>query len=454
MINKLTAVTQKLSPNLLKIVGNTAWLFADRILRMAIGLVVGVWVARYLGPDQFGLFNYALAFTLIFDTVANLGLDSIVIRDIVNQPSSKDEILGTAFILKAIAQVVALISAITLIVLLRPHDTITQWLVGIVAGGMIFESFYVIDFWFQSQVQSKHAVLFKNLGLIFISCGRVLLIQIQAPLILFAWAYSSEFLLTALGLVAAYRIQGYVLKAWRFSWRCATQLLRDSWTLILSSFVIMIFMRMDQVMLGQMLGDQAVGIYSAAVKISELWYFVPTAITSSVFPSILKVKQENPKLYYERFQKVLDFLSILSYTVAIAVTLLSNQIVNLLYGERYQEAGLILSIHIWTGVFVSSGLVRSLWTTAENLMHLAFLATAIGAIVNLVLNYFLIKSYGGVGSAISTLVAQCVASYLAGAFFFKSRRFFIKQTKALILESYFNKGLLYIKKALKNTIKK
>ncbi|BAY42993.1 polysaccharide biosynthesis protein [Scytonema sp. HK-05] len=446
MIHKLATVTQKLSPNLLKIISNTAWLFADKILRMGIGLLVGVWVARYLGPKDFGIFNYAIAFTAIFNTVANLGLDSIVIRNIVRQPSCKDEVLGTAFVLKMIAQVAVMVLAIIVIVVLRPNDTLSHWLVGIIIAGMFFESFNVIEFWFQSQVQSKYAVSFKNVGFVLASCGRVLLLQMKAPLILFAWVYSAEMVLSAAGLLIAYRFKGYLVKAWRFSFRSCKELLKDSWTLILSSFVIMIYMRMDQLMLGQMIGDSAVGIYSAAVKISELWYFVPMAITNSVFPSIVKAKEESTNLYYERIQKVLDSLSILSFAVAITVSFVSHQFVNLLYGENYIEAGVILTIHIWTGIFVCSGLVRSLWTTAENLMSFAFMTTATGAIVNLFLNYFLIKSYGGVGAAISTLVAQCIASYATNAFFPETRMFFIRQTKALILPSLFMRNVVYLKK--------
>ncbi|MCX7593293.1 MAG: flippase [Fischerella sp.] len=445
MLKKKEIITQKLSPNLRKIISNTAWLLADKVLRMVLGLLVGVWVARYLKPDAFGIFNYAIAFTAIFNTVANLGLDSIVIRNLVRQPNSKNEILGTAFFLKAIAQVVIIFLSLAVIIALRPSDTITQQMVVIIAVGMFFESLNVIDFWFQSQVQSKYAVSFRNIGLVLASCMRIVLIQIQAPLIMFAWAYSAEIALSAMGLVVAYRIKGFFIQAWQFSRRCATELLKDSWTLILSSFAIMIFMRTDQLMLGQMVGDRAVGIYSAAVKVSELWYFIPIAITNSVFPSIVKAKQESINIYYEIIQKVLDFLSILSYAVAITVLLESHQIITLLYGKNYIEAAAILTIHIWTGVFVSSGLVRSLWTTAENLMPIAFLTTAIGAIVNLILNYFLIKTYGGVGAAISTLIAQCLASYATCLLFKQTRGFFIRQTKAILLISPFTQMIAYIR---------
>ncbi|PMB15005.1 flippase [Fischerella thermalis] len=443
MLKKIERITHKLSPNLQKIIGNTGWLLADRVLRMGTGLLVGVWVARYLGPKNFGIFNYAIAFTAIFNTVANLGLDNIVIRNIVRQPNSKDEILGTAFFLKVFAQATIIFVSIATIIILRPTETLTHQLVGIITVGMFFESYYVIDYWFQSQIQSKYTVWSKNIGLVLASSMRIVLIQIQAPLLMFAWAYAAETALSALGLVVAYRIKGYFIRAWHFSWKYAIELLKDSWTLILSSFVIMIYMRTDQLMLGQMIGDKAVGIYSAAVKISELWYFIPMAITNSAFPSIVKARQESQQSYYEQIQKVLDFLTILSLAVGVIVSLLSHQIVNLMYGQEYSDAGAILFIHIWTGIFVSLGLVSSLWTTAENLMPFAFITSANGAVINIVLNYFLIKSYGGLGAAMASLVAQCVASYFSYLFLPQTRIIFIQQTKALVLPSLFKRLLNY-----------
>ncbi len=443
MLRKIEETTSKLSPNLQKIIGNTSWLLADRVLRMGMGLLVGVWVARYLGPENFGLFNYAIAFTSIFNTVANLGLDSIVVRNIVRQPDNKDEILGTAFFLKVFAQVGVIILSFAAIILIRPSQTLTQQLVGIIALGMFFESYYVIDFWFQSQVQSKYTVWFKNIGLVLASFMRVVLIKIQAPLILFAWAYSAETALSALGLLVAYHIKGYLIQAWQFSWKSAKELLKDSWPLILSSFVIMIYMRTDQLMIGQIIGDAEVGVYSAAVKISELWYVIPMAIANSVFPSIVKARQASQQSYYEQIQKVLDFLAILSYAVILIVSLTSHQIINLMYGNEYAEAGTILVIHIWTGLFVSLGLVSSVWTTTENLMRFAFIATANGAIINVILNYFFIKSYGGVGAAISSLIAQCIASYLSYLLLPQTRKLFLRQTNAIFLPGLISRLFKY-----------
>ena len=148
--------------NLQNILANTGWLFADRILRMGVGLFVGVWLARYIGPQQFGIYNYAIVFVAMFSAISNLGLDGIVVRNIVRDPVSKDEILGTAFFLKFAGGIITLIVSIGAILLLRSSDSVTCWLVGITAVGAIFQAFDTIDFWFQSQVKSKYTVYVRN----------------------------------------------------------------------------------------------------------------------------------------------------------------------------------------------------------------------------------------------------------------------------------------------------
>jgi PST family polysaccharide transporter len=433
MFKPIETISQRFSPKLLKVAVNTSWLFADRILRMGVGLVVGVWVARYLGPEQFGLYNYAIAFASLFDIVANLGLNSIVVRNIVCTPTCKNEILGTAFTLKLFAQTAALLLAIVIIFLLRPNNSLTHWLVGIIAAGMIFEAFDVIDFWFQSQVQSKYTVLAKNVGLWLTSIGRIILINMKASLIMFAWLWSAEIALGAVGLVIAYRFKGHLFQAWRFSLSYAKALLQDSWPLIFSSVMVIIYMRIDQIMLGQMLGDRAVGIYSVAVKISELWYFVPAAIANSFFPSIVESKQSSEKIYYNQIQNLFYLLSALAYVVAISVTCQSTQIVKLLYGNGYIDASSVLIIHVWTGLFASLGLVRGLWTITEGLMKYAFISSAIGASINVILNFFLISKYEILGAAISTVIAQIFAAYIANLLFTKTRKIFVMQTKAITM---------------------
>jgi PST family polysaccharide transporter len=431
MISKFATATQRLSPNLRKILGNTSWLFADKMLRMGISLFVGVWVARFLGPEQFGLYNYAIAFVALFNTFARLGLDQIVIRNIVRDPSRKDEMLGTAFGLKLAGGLLAVGFAVIAMLLSRPESSLTQLLVAIVAMGMVFQSFDVIDFWFQSQVESKHVVIAKNTAFVLNNLGKLILIQLQASVVWFTVMYAAEFIMGAIGLVLVYRNRGNLLQAWRFCRKTAISLLKDSWTLIISGFVIMIYMKIDQIMLGQMIGNEAVGIYSVAVKLSELWYFVPMAIVHSVFPSVVEARQTNENLYYQRIQKLLNALVFMSYIVAVFVSIVGPYAISTLFGQEFAEAGPILVVHVWAGVFVSIGLVRSMWTTTENLMHFALVSTSTGAVINIILNSLLIRDYAGMGAAIATVISQAFACYIANSFFAKPRKMFLLQTKAL-----------------------
>lgn len=443
MLNKLTAASQKLSPNLRKILGNTGWLFTEKIVQMVLGLLVGVWITRYLGPERFGRFNYAIAIVGLFIPFAKLGLDNIVIRNLARDSSDKDETLGTAFVLKLIGSSLAFFVTLGVITVSTPSDSPnyweTIWLVGIVASGTLIQSFEIIDYWFQSQIQSKYSVLARNAAYVLMNGVKILLIQLKAPLITFAIAMVAEYLLSAIGMMIAYRFQGNLMKTWRVNFTLAKSLLRDSWPLILSGIVIMIYMRIDQVMLGQMVGEKSVGIYSAAVKISELWYFVPGAIVNSVFPSIVQAKEISEEIYYKRLQKLLVAVVILAYAVAIPVTFLAPQIVTLIYGQKYAEAGNILNIHIWAGLFVSLGVARETWITTEGLMKFSAVTAAAGAVVNIVLNYFLIPQYGGLGAAIATVIAQIVAAYAVGAIYPPTRKIFIQQTKAITLIGLLNR---------------
>jgi len=391
------------------IISNTGWLFADKVLRMGMGLLVGVWVARYLGPEQFGLLSYTGAFVALFSAFANLGLDGIVVRNIVRNPSCRDETLGTAFVLKIIGGALTLGLTTGAILLLRPADTLTHWLVGITAAGMIFQAFDTIDFWFQSQVRSKYTVYAKNAAFLCVTLVKVVLILVKAPLVAFAWAGLAEIALGAAGMAAAYRVSGRKLKTWRASTHLARELLRDSWPLILSSVVIMIYMRIDQVMIGEMVGNTEVGVYSAAVRLAEVWYFIPMAVVSSVFPSVVEARAVGDALFYGRLQKLYNLMAFMAYIVAIPVTFIAGWVVEILFGAAYGKAGPMLALLIWAGLFTNLGVARSSFLTTMNWTRVHFITVSLGCLINVLLNLLLIPRFGGMGA----VVASCIAYWFA-----------------------------------------
>lgn len=390
---------------------NTTWLMAEQILRIIAGILVGIWVARYLGPEQFGIFSYVLAFTTIFGGIAKLGLDGIFVRELIHQPKLQNTYMGTAFWLKVIGAVMVTFF-MACIVPFTSNDATTNLYIFIIAGGLFFQGFEVIEFYFQSQVLAKLISICKVIQLIFSSIIKVCLVLIQADLFWFVCVTSLDMFSLAFSYFIAYRIKGNASFFKCFDVEIAKKLLKDSWMLVFSSLVVMIYMRIDQIMIKEMLGDYEVGIYSAAVKLSEAFYFIPVLLTASVFPAIINARKESAALYQKRMQRLYAFLIWLAIIVALPMTLLSERLIMLLYGEAYLPAGQVLMIHIWAAVFVFMGVAFSKYLLAENLQKIAFQRTLLGAIANVCLNFILIPKYGLKGAAIATLLAQFMANYM------------------------------------------
>jgi PST family polysaccharide transporter len=415
------------------VLNNIGWLFTEKILQIVIALFVGVWLARYLQPGAYGNFNYAIAFVALFSPLATLGLDGIIVRNLVKDPSKKEKILGTAFYLRLGGSCASIFIIYSAILLLRPKDNVTHWLVGILGAGLVFQAFDIIRFWFESQVQSKYIVYARNTAFCTTAFVKVVLILIHASLIAFAWAVFAEIILSAAGFAVAYHLKGNRIKLWKWDYAEAKSLIRDSWPLFLSGLAIIIYMKIDQVMLGNMLGDKEVGIYSAAVRISEVWYFIPLAIVSSVSPSIVEAKIIGEDLYYQRIGNLFRFMAGIAYGIALLMTLFSNPLVSLLFGPNYAGAGPVLAIHTWASIFVFLGVARGPWIVNEGLMKLSLYSSIIGAVINITLNLLLIPGFGVIGAAIATLLSYGVSGFLFNGFLPATRNIFYMQIRALLL---------------------
>lgn len=417
---------------LTNILNNITWLFFDKFIRMGVGLLVGVWIARYLGPEQFGLMNYALAFVALFAAVANLGLNSIVVRDLVQDPANANTSMGTSFVLSVLGGFSAFCLSLLAINYARPDDELAKVIVVLLSLLMVFKATDVVRYWFESQVQSKYVVWMENGIFLIFAAIKIGLIVAEAPLLAFIWALFAEGLLVSTGLMIVYALQGGQIRAWIARISRARNLIKDSWPLTLSGLAIMVYMRIDQIMLGQMLGDESVGIYSAAVKISEVWYFIPMVIAASVFPSIIEAKKQGEVSYYQRLQKLSDLMLLLALAGAIPMTFLSDWIIGLLFGNAYQLAGSVLAIHIWSGLFVFLGLASGKWFIIEGLQKYYFYRTISGAFVNVGLNLFMIPKFGIIGAAWATVVAQLCSNILFNIFNRKTRVIFFIQCKSFL----------------------
>lgn len=417
---------------------NTGWLFAEKILRMAVGLFVGVWVARYLGPTKFGLLSYAQSFVALFAAVSTLGLDQILVRELVKNPDQERELLGTAFVLRLLGAT-ATLGILTIAVNFTSNDAYTNALIFIIGSATVFQAFKVIDLYFQAKVISKYAVLANMISVSVSSLVKIILILYNAPLIDFAWVVLFDSCVLAMGYMYFFKKRtASRLQFLKIRTNIAFSLLKNSWPLIISGLAVTIYMRIDQVMIKNMLDNRAVGQYAAAIRLSEIWYVIPVVTSSSLFPAIINAKRINEELYYDRLQRLYELMLILSLSIVLPMSLLSNPIVKLLYGVQYNDAAEVLMVHIWAAIFVFLGCASSRWLLAENLQIFSLFNTGIGAITNIALNYFLIKIWGIVGAAWATLLSYSVSAYLSLLFWKQTRRNFIMLSKSLLFTKLTN----------------
>jgi O-antigen/teichoic acid export membrane protein len=445
MVAKWRAVVEKLSPGLRKILGNVGWLFAERLLTMILAFLVGIWVIRYLGSENFGKLSYTTSFVALFSAIAQLGLNAIVVRNIVHEEKAAPEILGTAFVLKLIASLLTIV-IIGIAIWTFETDPNVRWMTLIIAFSLMFSAFDAIEFWFQSQVLSGVLAILRSVQLIMSSLVKLSFIAFKLPLMAFVWLILAEQVVKVLGMLWVYLKYHQSMLRWRFNWSKGWQMLQDSWPLILSGVMVTIYMKIDQVMLGNMANAQAVGNYGAAVRFSEIWYFIPMAVCSSVFPAIIRAKQRSREEYYARLQQLYDLMAWIALVIAVPMTFASVPLLTTLLGKEFAEAGTILAWHIWAGPFVFLGVARSNWLMAENFTRFSFLTTSLGAIVNVWLNFLLIPTYQGVGAAIATIIAYAVASHISCLLYPPMFKPGLMLTKALFIPFRFEQNLNYFNK--------
>ena len=252
---------------------------------MGVGLFVSVWIARYLGPEEFGLLNFATAFVALFGAIAGLGLRGIVVRDIVHDLASKEEILGTAAVLQFVGGLIAYAISLGVIFWLRPDDVLAKVLVAILGSMMLFKVSEVAVYWFESQVLSKYTVWVQNVSFLIFTAIKVVLILNQAPIIAFAWAAMAEALMAALLLGVMLGVKGPGLRRLQVTLTRAKSLIKDSWPLLFSGILVSINLKFDQIMITEIVGEEANGMYAVAAAIPQLIIGLLLLLEKSLYPT-------------------------------------------------------------------------------------------------------------------------------------------------------------------------
>jgi O-antigen/teichoic acid export membrane protein len=403
-----------------KYLENISWLLLEKAFTLLVGLLVGVYVARYLKPEAFGLLNYAISFVSLFAAFSALGMDQILARELAREQEKHPVLLGTGFILKMAGSAILLLLMLG-VVLFMGHSIFTNTLILIIAIAELFKGFEVVNHFFQAKVMSKNVVQVQLVANLLISFSKIALVLLHAPLIWFALIIVIGSAANAAGYILAYRKSEGSLWHWNFDKTLAYRLLAESWPLALYGVALHVQARIDQVMLGKMLNTYEVGQYAVALKFVEVIGFVPMVLISTFSPAVVKAKAISEALYHDRLVNLYRLLFLAFLVIALPIYFFSEQVVSFLYGSEYQAAGYLLSLFALRLFFTNMGVGKSVFIVNESLFKYSLLTVTVGAAVNITLNYVLIPHYGSVGSIVASLLSFTVSIFLVDLLFSKTR---------------------------------
>lgn len=423
--NAISYLLQNLKQtHVLRILHNTAWLVIGQVVLLGVSAIIGMFMVRYLGPSRMGMLAFASGFVGLFIPLAQLGLESIVTLELVRSDERSKTLLVSAFFLRLMASVVAMLLCVGVVWPLTADDLYSRNLVLIASLLILPGSVEIASCWFESRVESQYVVRARLLALAISSVLRLLAIFYGASLIIFVWLLVIEAVLRALLiLLNLYRhyATSQTQQPW-CQWSVMRSLLFNGLPLTLMSVAVSIYMQVDMVMLKLMVDNTAAGYYAVPVQILSMAAFVGFAFSSSVFPAIIKVKEVNPPLYAMRMQQLYDLTTWLGIAGSLVLVSLSSILIPLLFGQSYLPSVTMLNWLAGTIVFIWPGCIQGRWTVTENVQRLMLWPTLAGALLNVILNTLLIPRWQGNGAAIASLITYVVVTLLGPLLFKRTRQ--------------------------------
>lgn len=405
-------------------VRNIFWMVADRIWRMVIGLLVGAWVVRYLGPDNYGQINYVLAFIGIATVVVNMGMESFLIKELVTDPESKTKIIHAAFQLR-LAMAVTMFCLLLIWVLAAGEPLQVLWLFFILVPQLLTTSFTVADLFFQAELKSRITIVCRNVFFVLGALLKVIAILTHQNIYVFAALTIFDLILADIFLFFYYRQKFGKTSPVKIDMSYLKALWKKSIPFLLSNVAIVLYMKIDQILLGKLASVKEVGFFTAATKVAEIFYFIPLVITGSLYGLLINSKKDSVKKFTSTARILFFSLAGLALLISVLISVITEPIVMLLYGSKFLDSANILQVYIWATVAIFGGVAFNQLLVIENLSHAILYKTLIGVLLNIILNVVLIPGYGAMGAAIATIITQFISSIVANFFFPKTRSVFL-----------------------------
>lgn len=413
---------------------NAGWIIGGRLVNKVLVFLVSVLTARYLGPGNYGLIDYAAAYTTFFASLCNLGINSVIIKNFVDHPEEEGCAIGTTLVLRLVSSLLSALTIVGVVRLLEGNETTVILVVALSTLGLLFQVFDTFKQWFQSRLQSKYAAIATITAYLAASAYKLVLLIMGKGVAWFALATSVDHIALAVVLLIAYKRNGGPKLS--FSMRKAKELLRVSSSYILSGLMISIYASTDKLMLKNMLDEAAVGYYGLAVSLSTAWGFLLEAVIDSLYPTILQNYDRNRQLFLTRNRQLYALVIYGALSVSLVICLLAEPLIGLLYGKAYLPAVMPLRIVVWYTAFSYLGGARNAWIVCENRQkYLKYLYSG-AALINVLLNLLLIPVLGTAGAALASLITQ-VSTVVLMPLLIRP----LRPNVRLMLEALFLKGI-------------
>lgn len=418
-----------------KVFQNSGWLIGGRLAQMLISLVVSLWSARYLGPSNYGLINYAASYTAFFFSFCTLGINSLLVKELVDHPEQEGTVLGTTLAMQGISSFFSAATIVALVAIIDRDEPQTIVIVALCSVGMVFQILNTLNYWFQRHLQSRFTAIATFVAYVLTAAYRIVLMITGRSVVLFALAQAVDYVALGIMLIIFYKRCGG--KGFRVSWSYGKELLSRSKHFILSGMMVAIYGQTDKFMLKQMLDATQTGYYATATHVNNLWCFVLAAIIDSLIPTILEAHKAGDEALFQKKNRELYAITFyVSMAVAVAFNIFAELAIYILYGQAYMPAAMPLRIVSWYTAFSYLGVARDPWIVSKNKQKHLIKIYMTAAAANVILNAWMIPIWGASGAAMASLISQILTGF-ALPFFIRD----LRPNAKLMLEAITLKGV-------------
>ncbi len=412
---------KKESTVLRRFAANTGWLVAQNVFQYVLSAIIGILAARYMGPSNYGILSYGAAMMVLFSPFCTLSLNDVQIPCMIDTPEDTGRIIGSALVMRIGSTMLSIFALLLLVAITKPNNQLMLVVTALQSLQLIIQVCDVFRLWFQMKLMSKYAAIGSAIGNLACSAWRIMLLIQGASVEWFALTSAVQMLANYLFVLPMFVKIAHVRIG--FSRAVVKRLWRRSYQLIFAELTVVITNRIGAVLLSNLLGDAALGVYNAALNIAMMWIFVPQAFVESANPVLLETNKTNEAQFWPRYQVLFLAIFVISVAAGAGLCALAPWIVGLLYGPAYASSAPLLRVLAWIGIFTSIGTARNIWTLAKEKQRYVKYFCMVSAVASILLNYLLIRAMGAMGAAVAILLVNVIQALLAPLLFAESREF-------------------------------